>query len=152
MLLHTSVWGGTIEDPIVCLQPLSRVTGGQLSQKRCPDFPGLCHLLQLILQDSKALPRQPRDILLPACPESSLGPPPGGIWPRQSAIGNTFPSYISWLFSVRRSSSSTPGSFWVTELLILSLTVSPATQRRKLISAAYIHNLVLSVVTQSSQP
>uniref|UniRef100_A0A8C5G8W7 FAM50A/XAP5 C-terminal domain-containing protein n=1 Tax=Gouania willdenowi TaxID=441366 RepID=A0A8C5G8W7_GOUWI len=48
------------------------------------------------------------------------------------------------------SSDSTPSSSQVTELLTLSRRVCPATLRRKLISAACIRDLVLSVITQIS--
>ncbi|MEQ2253104.1 hypothetical protein ILYODFUR_028734 [Ilyodon furcidens] len=56
------------------------------------------------------------------------------------------------MLSMWRSSGSTSSSFWMAELLTLSLRESPATIRRKLISAACIWDLILSVMTQSSCP
>ncbi len=70
---------------------------------------------------------------------------PGGIW-------NRCPSHLSWPLSMWRSSGSTLSSSRVTELLTLSLRERPATLRKKLISAACIRDLVLSVMTQSSWP
>uniref|UniRef100_H2L409 NACHT LRR and PYD domain-containing protein n=1 Tax=Oryzias latipes TaxID=8090 RepID=H2L409_ORYLA len=60
------------------------------------------------------------------------------------------PSHLNWLLSMWRRSGSTPSSLRVTELLTLSLRERPATLRRKLISAACIRDLVLSVMTHSS--
>ncbi|KAK3555190.1 hypothetical protein QTP86_010028 [Hemibagrus guttatus] len=39
------------------------------------------HFLQLFRRDPEAFPGQPRDIVSPACPGSSPGPPPGGACP-----------------------------------------------------------------------
>ncbi|KAK3569482.1 hypothetical protein QTP86_031418 [Hemibagrus guttatus] len=39
------------------------------------------HFLQLFRRDPEAFPGQPRDIVSPACPGSSLGPLPGGACP-----------------------------------------------------------------------
>ncbi|MEQ2287944.1 hypothetical protein AMECASPLE_017959 [Ameca splendens] len=62
------------------------------------------------------------------------------------------PSHLNWLLSTWRSSSSTPSPLRMAELFTLSLRECPATLRRKLISAACIRDLVLSVMTQSSWP
>ncbi len=51
---------------------------GQQSKQRCPDFPLPRHFLQLFRGDIEAFPGQPGDIVSPACPRSSPGPPPGG--------------------------------------------------------------------------
>ncbi|MEQ2290069.1 hypothetical protein AMECASPLE_039551 [Ameca splendens] len=51
---------------------------GQQTQQRCPDVPLPRHLLQLLWGEPKALPGPPRDIVPPACPGPSPGPPPGG--------------------------------------------------------------------------
>ncbi len=53
-----------------------------------------------------------------------------------------FPNHLNWLFSRRRSSGSTSSSRRMSELLTLSLRLSPATLRRKLISGACICDLV----------
>uniref|UniRef100_A0A672GKX9 Leucine-rich repeat-containing protein 6 n=1 Tax=Salarias fasciatus TaxID=181472 RepID=A0A672GKX9_SALFA len=51
--------------------------------QRCSDFPVPRHFLQLFLEDPKAFPGQPRDIVSPACPGSSPGLlRPGGILKR----------------------------------------------------------------------
>ncbi len=54
---------------------------GQQSKQRCPDFPLPRHFLQLFRGDTEAFPGQPGDIVAPACPSSSPGPPPGGTRP-----------------------------------------------------------------------
>ncbi len=51
---------------------------GQQSKQRYPDFPLPRHFLQLFRGDTEAFPGQPGDIVSPACPRSSPGPPPGG--------------------------------------------------------------------------
>uniref|UniRef100_A0A3Q3VJN7 HPS5-like beta-propeller domain-containing protein n=1 Tax=Mola mola TaxID=94237 RepID=A0A3Q3VJN7_MOLML len=73
----------------------------------------------------------------------SGGRRPGGILTR-------CPNHLNWLLSTRRSSGSTLSSSRMSVLLTLSLRLSPATLRRKLISAACIRDLILSVTTQSS--
>ena len=60
------------------------------------------------------------------------------------------PSHLSWLLLMWRSSSSTPSSSQVTELLTLSLREHPAASQRKPILAACIQDLILLVTTQSS--
>ncbi|KAK3541733.1 hypothetical protein QTP86_002115 [Hemibagrus guttatus] len=69
---------------------------------------------------------------------------------RPGGIRNRCPSHPNCPLSMWRSSGSTPSSSRVTELLTLSLRERPATLRRKLISAACIWDLTLSVMTQSS--
>lgn len=54
---------------------------GQQSKQRCPDFPLPRHFLQLFWGDTEAFPGQPGDIVSPACPRSSPGPPPSGTCP-----------------------------------------------------------------------
>ncbi|MEQ2163772.1 hypothetical protein GOODEAATRI_033838 [Goodea atripinnis] len=51
---------------------------GSRGQQRRSDVPLPRHLLQLLQGEPKAFPSQPRDIVPPACPGSSPGPPPGG--------------------------------------------------------------------------
>uniref|UniRef100_A0A3Q2UKG5 SH2 domain-containing protein n=1 Tax=Fundulus heteroclitus TaxID=8078 RepID=A0A3Q2UKG5_FUNHE len=46
-----------------------------------PDVPLPSHLGQLLRRNPKAFPGQPGDIVPPACPGSSPGPPPGGTCP-----------------------------------------------------------------------
>ncbi|MED6241711.1 hypothetical protein ATANTOWER_024873 [Ataeniobius toweri] len=133
---------------------------GQQTQERHPDVPLPRHLLQLLREEPKAFPGQPRDIVPPACPgpsprmsllpvgrawNTSRGRHPGGIRYR-------CPSHLNWLLSMWRSNGSTPSPSWMAELLTLSLKECPATLQRKLISAACIRDLVLSVMTQSSWP
>ncbi|KAI3375709.1 hypothetical protein L3Q82_004020 [Scortum barcoo] len=64
----------------------------QQSEQRCPDFPHPRHFLQLFRGDPEAFPGQPRDIVSPACPGSSPGPPPGGTClehlPREASRGH----------------------------------------------------------------
>ncbi|MEQ2307826.1 hypothetical protein AMECASPLE_022161 [Ameca splendens] len=56
---------------------LSRVgSRGQQPQHRDPDFPLRRHLGQLIWRNHKGFLGQPRNIVPPACPGSSSGPPP----------------------------------------------------------------------------
>lgn len=50
----------------------------QQSQQRPPDLPGPSHLFQLIRWNPEAFPGQPRDLVPPACPGSSLGLVPVG--------------------------------------------------------------------------
>ncbi|MEQ2248997.1 hypothetical protein ILYODFUR_024886 [Ilyodon furcidens] len=97
-------------------------------QKRRQDFSLVRHLLQLLQGEPKVFPCQPRDIVLPACPRLSPGPPPSGTCLEQllkeASIGGIqyrCPSHLKWLLSMWRGSSSTPSSSWVAELLTLSL-------------------------------
>ncbi|XP_060798521.1 class I histocompatibility antigen, F10 alpha chain-like isoform X2 [Neoarius graeffei] len=50
----------------------------QQSKQGSPNFPFPRHLGQLLGKNTEAFPGQPRDIVPPACPGSSPGPPPGG--------------------------------------------------------------------------
>ncbi len=52
--------------------------GSHPSKQRCPDLPLPRHFLQLFRGDTEPFPGQPGDIVSPACPRSSPGPPPGG--------------------------------------------------------------------------
>lgn len=69
-------------------------------------------------------------------------PPKGGVLIRCL-------NHLSYLRSMGRSSGSPLSSLRSSELLTLSLTLTPATMWRKLISATCIRNLIL-LVTQSS--
>ncbi|KAK0151754.1 hypothetical protein N1851_006880 [Merluccius polli] len=71
-------------------------------------------------------------------------PPRGGILIR-------CPNHLNWLLSTPRSSGSTLSSLRMSELLTLSLRLSPATLRRKLIWAACIPDLLLSIDTSVSE-
>ncbi|MED6273802.1 hypothetical protein CHARACLAT_010143 [Characodon lateralis] len=138
-----------------CVEGAQHETGmrWQQTQQRHPDVPLPRHLLQLLRVEPKAFPGQPRDTVPPACPGSSPGPPPGGTClgtpPRKASRRHR---HLNWLLLMWRSSGSTPSSSRMVELLTLSLRECPATLRRKLISAACILDLVLSVMTQSSWP
>ena len=133
---------------------LSRVGWwGQQHKPGSPDFPR-SYFAQLFQGDPEAFPGQPRDIIPPACPESSWG------LRLEGRVLRTLPgrhpgdilfwglSNFIWLFWTQRSNSSTPGSSQMTELLTLSLRESPANLLRKLILAACTQHLVVSVTTQ----
>ncbi|MEQ2303907.1 hypothetical protein AMECASPLE_021542 [Ameca splendens] len=129
---------------------------GQQPKQRDPDFLLPNHLGHLVRGNPKAFPSQPRNIVPPACPGSSSGPPPS----------ETCPEYLTGETSRRhpnqmpeppqlapldvRSSGSPLSPSRMTELLILSLRESPDTLQRKLILATCIRDLLLSVMTQSS--
>ncbi|KAJ0056532.1 hypothetical protein NL108_010243 [Boleophthalmus pectinirostris] len=123
---------------------------GHQSKQRLPDF--------LHPDTSSCSSRLPRGAPSPVeihSPGSSPGPHSSGKsaehLPRKASRrhpGQT-PEPPQLLLSTWRSSGSTPSSSRVTELLTLSLRERPATLRRKLNSTS-IHNLVLSVITQSS--
>ncbi|MEQ2311850.1 hypothetical protein AMECASPLE_024741 [Ameca splendens] len=51
---------------------------GKQTQQRRPNVPLPRNLLQLLRGEPKAFPGQPRDIVPPACPGPSPGPPPSG--------------------------------------------------------------------------
>ncbi|KAK3563988.1 hypothetical protein QTP86_006243 [Hemibagrus guttatus] len=53
----------------------------QESELEVAELKMLRHFLQLFRRDPEAFPGQPRDIVSPACPGSSLGPLPGGACP-----------------------------------------------------------------------
>ena len=118
---------------------------GQQPKQGSPDFPFPSYFIQLFLGDPEAFPGQPS--------VSWVFPGVSYQWdvpwtPHQGGILTRCPSHLIWLLSMRRSSGSTPSSSRMTELLTLSLRESPATLRRKLISAACTRDLVLSVITQ----
>lgn len=60
------------------------------------------------------------------------------------------PNHITWLLSMRSSTSSTLSPSWMSEVLILCLRLSPPTLQRKPIPATCIHDPILSVTTHSS--
>ncbi|MED6263793.1 Beta-catenin-like protein 1, partial [Characodon lateralis] len=71
---------------IPSIQPLSSVypwvgLRGQQPKQRDPDFPLPSHLGQLVQGNPKEFQGQPRNIVPPACPGSSSGPPPTGTCP-----------------------------------------------------------------------
>lgn len=72
-----------------------------------------------------------------------LPPAPVGRCRGQGGILTRCPNPLIWLLYMWRS-------IWVSELLTLSPKESPDSQRRKLISATYICDLLLSVTTNSS--
>ena len=130
---------------------------GQLPEQGHPDLPLPGHFLQHFREDPKAFPGQPSNTVTPACPGSSSGSPPSGTCQehllREASRGHPKqmpePPQLAPLDveEQRLYSKLLPG-----ELLILSLRERPATLRRKLISAACIRDLILSVMTQSSWP
>ncbi|KAL7876885.1 hypothetical protein SRHO_G00035280 [Serrasalmus rhombeus] len=129
---------------------------GQQPKQRGPGLPLPRHLLQLFQRDTEAFPRQLRDIIPPACPGSSPGSPPHRTClehlPIEASRGRLTkcPNHLNWLLSTWRSSGSTPSLSRIADLLTLSLRESLAILWRKLILAACIRDLVLSVTTQSS--
>ncbi|MEQ2228679.1 hypothetical protein ILYODFUR_011333 [Ilyodon furcidens] len=54
---------------------------GQQPKQRDPDIPLPSRLGQLVRGNPKAFPGQPRDIVPPACPGSSSGPPHSATCP-----------------------------------------------------------------------
>ncbi len=92
---------------------------------------------------ARGIPSQPVGDIIP--PASSPGSPPGGTRPEQ--LPRKRPGCIWTDARATSADSSTLSSSRVTELLTLSLRERPATLRRKLISAACIRDLVLSVMT-----
>ncbi|XP_047226062.1 poliovirus receptor isoform X3 [Girardinichthys multiradiatus] len=83
---------------------------GQQTQQRCPDVPLPRNLLQLLRGEPKAFPGQPRDIVPPACPGPSPGPPPGGTClehlPRTTGNESSKVNYL--LCSAMSFSTNTP--------------------------------------------
>ena len=54
---------------------------GEQPKEGNPDFPLPGHFVQLFPGDPEAFPGQLRDVVSPACPGSSPGPPTGGTCP-----------------------------------------------------------------------
>lgn len=115
----------------------------QLSEQRCQDF--LIHTqLQLFLEDPEVFPALGHT--LSACPYPE--PNPSGMsmeyLPRETpgGIRNRCSLLSKW-----GSSSSTLSSFWVTDPHPI-----PTTHGREVIWTSYVHDLVLSVMTQTSWP
>ncbi|MEQ2180078.1 hypothetical protein GOODEAATRI_032007 [Goodea atripinnis] len=73
ILLFNGTFHGTRTRRIPFHSGLGR-GGSRLS--RHPDVPLPRHLLQLLREEPKAFPGQPRDIAPPKCPGPSPGPPP----------------------------------------------------------------------------
>ena len=88
----------------------------------------------------------------PACLESFCCSSPNESWPKHLHWAGRHPEQILKPPQQWRNSGSTLNTSRVTELLILSLRVCPATQQRKLIATAYIRKLVLLFMTQNSWP
>lgn len=124
--LCMSVWGRPIYVFYVfyCLSGL--VSRGNRLRRDVQTSLALVTSSSLSSRTPKSIAGQPRCRVPPVFLGSSSGPPPGGTSPKQEAITNRFPSNISWLLSVRRSSSSTPHSSWMTELLTLSRRGAPS--------------------------
>ncbi|MEQ2299957.1 hypothetical protein AMECASPLE_020411 [Ameca splendens] len=82
-------------------------------------------------EEPKVFPGQPRDIVPPACPGTSPGPPPSGTFlehlPREPSRRHRCPSHLDWLLLMWRSSGSTPSSSRIAEVLTLSLRERLAT-------------------------
>lgn len=79
---------------------------------------------QLLLGDPKALPGQMGYIVPPT---SSGFASVGHAWYTSQEASKQDAEPLSWLLSTRRSSGCTPSSLRMTELLTLSLRLSPAT-------------------------
>ena len=131
--------------PLSAASPGVRSRGQQLEQ-RSPDTPVPGHFLQLVRGDP-GHSQVSRETVSPTCPECSQESPTSGTSRRHPI---RCPSHLIWLLSMRRSNGSTPSPCRMTKLLNLSLTESPNTLRRKLISTTCIRDLVLSVTTHSS--
>ncbi|KAK3508267.1 hypothetical protein QTP70_017786 [Hemibagrus guttatus] len=129
-----------------------------LSTSLCKWILDFLHFLQLFRRDPKVFPGQPRDIVSPACPGSSPGPLPGGACPehlpRETSRRHLkhmpkppqLPSFDveeQWLYSELLPGDRAPYPI---------SKGAPATLRRKLILAACIRDVTLSVMTQSSLP
>lgn len=69
---------------------------------------------------------------------------------RPRSILTWYPKHLIWLLSSLRSNCSTRSSHRMTELLTLARRLRPATFLKKLILAAFIHGLILSVTIQNS--
>ncbi|MEQ2173566.1 hypothetical protein GOODEAATRI_033347 [Goodea atripinnis] len=67
-----------MKEPIHQLLFIRVGSWGQQPKQRDPDFPLPSHLGQLLRGNPKAFSGQARNIVPPACPGSSSGPPPGG--------------------------------------------------------------------------
>ncbi|KAL4009579.1 hypothetical protein ACER0C_003431 [Sarotherodon galilaeus] len=126
--------------PSRALSTLTVITRlGQQPEQRSPDPPLPSHLLQFVWGNTKAFPGQLKDRISPACPGSALGPPPDGTCPEHLA------QEASLSDAQTTSTYSFQWPFRMAELLSLSLRKRPDTLRRKPISAACIHDLVLSL-------
>uniref|UniRef100_A0A3B4BJM0 C5orf34-like domain-containing protein n=1 Tax=Periophthalmus magnuspinnatus TaxID=409849 RepID=A0A3B4BJM0_9GOBI len=82
----------------------------QQSKQGLPDFPHPRHILKLLQWDPKGFPGQPRDMVPPVCPGSSLGPPPGRTCLEHSISPEHPEQMPSWFLLTWRSSGSTPSS------------------------------------------
>ncbi len=126
----------------------------QQAKQGSPDFPLPRSIFQLLLGDPKAFPSKMRYVISPVCSGSTLGALTGWMENLQRKVpGRHFDQMLEppqLVLSTQRSSSSTPGSLRMFALLTLSLRVSQATLRRKLISATCIHDLILLVTAQCS--
>ncbi len=106
-----------------------------------------------LIGGSKAFPGQCKHIISPPRPGSAPWPPPRWTcqellhWEVTRRLLTTCPNHLNWLLSMQRSSGSTPRPSRMTKLLTLSLKETPATLLGKLISAACIRDLILSVMT-----
>lgn len=102
---------------------------------------------------STELPGQLRDIITSKCPKVCSGV---SSWADMSEIplqgGVREASFLlksfNWLLSMHRRHASTLCTSYSSEHFTPSLRLSPATLQRKLIPAACIHSLELSVTTQ----
>ncbi|MEQ2252927.1 hypothetical protein ILYODFUR_026849, partial [Ilyodon furcidens] len=143
------------------IYPLSSISLGvgsraQQPKQRDPDFPLPSHLGQLVRGNPKAFPGQPRNIVPPACPGSSSGPLPGGMCPehltreasRRHPNQIPEPPQLAPLDMEKQRLYSE--SLLDDRASHHTLRESPDALQRKLISAAFIRDLVRSFMTQSS--
>ncbi|KAI3361490.1 hypothetical protein L3Q82_013637 [Scortum barcoo] len=138
-----------VQKQFTSIHPSSSALSGtgsrrQQSEQRCPDFPHPRHFLQLFRGDPEAFPGQLRDIVSPACPGSSPGPPPGGTClehlPREASRGHPKqmpkPPQLTPLDVWKEQRLYSQSSSRVTELLTPISKGAPSHPlRRKLISS-----------------
>uniref|UniRef100_A0A3B3Z787 Heat shock protein 12B n=1 Tax=Periophthalmus magnuspinnatus TaxID=409849 RepID=A0A3B3Z787_9GOBI len=80
-ILKGAVMFGRDQSVIRTRKSTGYIQSTSTSKQGLPNFPHPRHALQLLWWDPQAFPGQPRDIVTPACPGSSLGQPPGGTCP-----------------------------------------------------------------------
>lgn len=132
---------------------LSRVgLWGRSFSRDTQPFPGQVHLLRVNRWVPQMFPGQLRNTVPPAMPWVFLGASfrwdmpgtPTSPRRRPESIKNRCPSHLKCA-QCGGAAALTQSSSWVTKLF----TLRSITPLRKLVPAACVHNLVLSVITQS---